>query len=84
MDKNLKELQKIAAVCRKAGIKHYKCANFEIILTEEDPRPTKRSSTQSVVNQSSLVADSIETERLTEEQLLFYSTANMDTERLES
>ena len=69
---NPKELQKLAMACRKAGIKSFKCADFEFNLTDELPvSPKKRAAMP-------LTSDTITTTELSEEALLFWSAGVTD------
>lgn len=73
-----KELKKLAAACRAAGIKNYKTQDFEFTLTDEAPQP-KRKAKQEEPSLNNEVFK--EMDSLTEEQLLFYSVANTDEEQ---
>lgn len=66
-----KELVKLAAACRKAGIKHYKTADFEFTLTDEIPLSPYKAKKQAVVSASS--EDDFESDALTDDQLLNWS-----------
>ncbi len=68
---NLKELKKISEACRKAGIATYKCADFEITLTDTVPVKTRTRSARKF-NEIPTGAE-LETDDLTDEQRLFYS-----------
>lgn len=73
MSINIKELKKLAAACRAAGIKHYKSADFEFTLTDELPeKPKKGKSFQATEKDS--VQGKIDSDGPTEEQLLFWSS----------
>ena len=63
-----KQLKKLAAACRAAGIKHFKCNDYEFTLSDELPVPARKGNK---VDHG--VTDHVETESLTETQLLFYS-----------
>lgn len=66
------ELIKLAKACRKAGISHFKSPEYEFKLTEEAPvRATKKIFLPTPQTQGD-----IETDSLSEEDLLFYSVAN--------
>lgn len=66
-----KELIKLAAACRKAGIEHYKQGDVEFTLTKEDPKP-KRSSKKNTEFYSD--SDEFESDALTQDALLFWSS----------
>ena len=79
MSQDIKNLKKIAAACRQAGIASYKCAEFEIILTPDAP-PSNYKKRKSVSDKE-LSHDDVQNEtQLTEEQLLFYSAADLSAE----
>lgn len=64
-----KELKRLAATCRKAGIKHFKSGDFEFTLADSLPEPKRRAGAK--------VYDApdanFEGEELTQEQLLNWS-----------
>lgn len=74
-----KELIKLAGACRKAGIKHYKTADYEFTLTDEAPISTKSkkiANSSGNIDQQEITSD----DQLTEEQILFWSsTDSQDT-----
>lgn len=70
-----KTLKKLAATCRKAGIKHYKCAEFEFTL-EEIPAPTFQKASKAITVDSN---STFKTDSLSPEELLFWSSS-MSTE----
>ncbi len=78
MAQDTKTLKKIALACRQAGIMHYKCPEFEITLTPDAPQSNyKKRTTKSTPSTS----DNIDNQtQLTEEQLLFYSVADIDAQ----
>lgn len=74
MSLDLKALKKLAAACRKAGIKTYKSADFEITLSDDMPTtPYKLKSKKASSNTTVQNLEEVETEQLTQDQLLFYS-----------
>ncbi len=78
-----KSLKKLADTCRKAGIKSYKCAEFEFTLSDEGPisnyKKKLQMSTES--GQSAPATNDIfKTDTLTDEQLLFWSIAQPEGE----
>lgn len=75
-----KALKKLAAICRSSGIKHYKCADFEFTLTDEAPVSNykKRLKTNKQVKDND--TQLIQSEGLTEEDLLFYSVGNLQND----
>ncbi len=68
-----KELAKLAAACRKAGIRHYKTAEFEFTLTDEVPVSAykKKQSATSTTPPD----DKFESDELGQEALMFWSSA---------
>ena len=69
-----KELKKLADACRKAGIKYYKDGQIEFSLTDEAPQSKYKKSKPETQFQTSLV----ETDSLTEDQLLMWSSGAAD------
>ena len=67
-----KELIKLAAACRKAGIKHYKSADMEFTLTDDAPVSNYKKKAAQYANP---VADDFESDELTDDQLLNWSVA---------
>jgi hypothetical protein len=64
-----KELKKLAKACREAGIHYFKSADFEFTLTGVPPEKiTKNKSVETDVQ------GDIESDTLTEEELLYWST----------
>lgn len=78
-----KALSKLASACRKAGIKSFKNAEFEFVLTDEAPQSAykRRMLNQPKVKEAYAPASAalIETDTLTEDQLLFWSSGNVET-----
>ena len=72
-----KALKKLAAACRKAGIKTYKCGDLEFTLTDEAPvseyKATKRKQSPTKISD---VDTAFDTDTLTEDQLLMWSTGD--------
>lgn len=63
-----KALKKLASACRKAGVKSFKCADFEFQLSDEAmeiERPKKSATTT--------VESLIDEDTLTDEELLLWS-----------
>ena len=71
----VKELKKLAAGCRKAGIKSLKCEGFEFTLTDYTPEPKLKAAAQTaqVGDVRSVIDQDFETEALTQDQLLGWS-----------
>lgn len=72
---NYKELKKLASACRKAGIKHFKSAEMEFTLTDEIPVAPTRSKKASLLASPNT---SFETDSLSTEDLLFWSSGEAD------
>jgi hypothetical protein len=73
---DIKALEKLAKACRKAGISYFKNEEFEFKL-DANPQPArKRNNKQSLPMSND---DAIASEdSLTQDQLLFYSVADID------
>ena len=72
-----KELKKLAAACRSAGISQFKNNEVEFTLTDLPPsRPRRRSSKEQnkEVAAYNKQAEIFESDTLSDEQLLFYSS----------
>lgn len=66
---NAKEIKKLAAMCRRLGIKHFKGDGFEFTLTDEaPPAPVKAGA-----KPPHEAPTDPKSEDLTEEELLFWS-----------
>jgi hypothetical protein len=76
---NPKELKKLAAACRSAGISYYKCADFEFILSDS-VSPIKVPGKKSVLPTGPLSEpEKLDDDQpLTEEQLLFWSSGGLN------
>lgn len=77
-----KALKKLADACRKAGIKHYKCPEFEFTLSDEGPVSNyKKRALKKAPEASEEASTEVSSmDQLTEEQLLFYSVAETENE----
>lgn len=73
---NPKELKKLAAACRAAGIRTYKDANIEFTLSDEPPVSNYKRKTSAKESDADLGDPNYTTDTLPEEALLFWSTAN--------
>lgn len=73
MSFDAKALKKIADACRKAGITHYKCADFELTISPDAP-PSNYKKRQAVKDPSPVIDDTFKSDALTEEQLLLWSS----------
>ncbi len=68
-----KELTKLAAACRKAGITYYKCPEFEFTLGPiGQPRVVNGA-----LKQTGSTPDPVSEDELTEEALLFWSSQDL-------
>ena len=70
-----KELTKLAAACRKAGIKSFKNAEIEFTLTDEAPVSNYKKKQEPLQLANNYL---VETDSLTEEQLLMWSVTGAD------
>lgn len=68
---DLKELKRLAATCRAAGIKHFKSEEYEFTLNEELPVSRYKKSKQA--ESISQVDAAFESDTLPEDALLFWS-----------
>lgn len=66
------EIKKLAKVCREAGIKHFKNADFEFTLTDDMPAYV-RSIKPGKMTQKELDAP-IQSDDISEEAMLFWSS----------
>ena len=76
---DLKALKKLAAACRKAGIKKYTSPEFSFELTDDIPEaPVKKSV--ATINDLPMMTDTVDgsADDLTEEQLLLWSVQSGD------
>jgi len=71
-----KELKKLAAACRKAGIKSYSSGDFSFTLTDDAPEPIRRG--KATTGEAS-EPEKPESDTPTDEQILFWSCAGVDT-----
>lgn len=68
-----KALKKLADTCRKAGIKHFRSADFEFTLSDEIT--TKVSQKSAKANSYEDQAAKFESDTLSPEELLFWSVS---------
>lgn len=66
-----KELIKLAAACRKAGVKHFKNAEFEFTLTDDAPVSTYKKK-QAI---TSAPDANFESDELSGDALMYWSAA---------
>lgn len=75
-----KALKKLAKACRDAGIKQFKNAEFEFTLSDDAPISNykkKQVNTTGMAPETSPIDSNFKGEALTEEQLLFWSSADL-------
>lgn len=79
---DLKQLDKVVALCRKRGIKSIKIDNVEITLSEDAPKTTKRKSRKAVSLDQlpETEATSFESDTPSELELLFASCGGVPEE----
>lgn len=76
-----KELKQLAKACRLSGIKHFKCAEFEFTLDERYHQVIRKMKAPTDEQQEAMqptgdvVQDKIATDSMSEEDLLFWSSA---------
>lgn len=72
---DLKELKKLAAACRKAGISHFKSEQYEFTLTEEQPKSAYKLTKETAKSAGKLTSNAkFESDSLSEDELMFWST----------
>lgn len=76
MTPNAKELKKIAAACRKAGISHFKCDVFEFTLDTNAPTAAPKGFSKPNHGEQG----EVQSDELTPEQILFWSAPPSDEE----
>lgn len=72
--KDPKSLKKLAAICRKAGIKTFKSGDFEFTLTDDLPRSDKKTKKSEALPATA----EVETDEPSHEQLLFWSGVDLN------
>lgn len=76
---DVKTLRELAKECRRAGIKHFKCAEYEFTLSDEAPesdyKKNKRTTSQL---QETTSNTEVQSDSLTEQELLFWSSGGPD------
>ncbi len=78
-----KKLKKLASACRKAGLKSFKCADFEFVLADDAPVSSyKRSKVPAPQPDAPASSSLFQSDTLSDEELLFWSsgTAQENTE----
>ena len=76
-----KALKKIAKACREAGIKHYKCPEFEFTLTEEEPAPRAKASEKGAAPAANGNSSDFKSDSLSPEDLLYWSVRPVDEDQ---
>lgn len=79
-----KELKKLAAECRKAGIKSFKNSECEFTLTDDAPVSNYKRKTIEKEAPGPVIDSTFTSEQLSDEQLLFYSVMDLESEKLET
>jgi len=71
---DIKQLKKLAAACRKAGIRHFKSADFEFTLEDlPEPKPRKQASKDMLL--SAATDDGrVQTDEMSPDAMLFWSS----------
>lgn len=70
---DLKQLDKIITLCRKRGVKTIKIDNVELTLSDDQPQSNYKKNQEKKESQGR-----IDSEELTEEQLIAWSTGGFD------
>lgn len=71
---DLKALKKLADMCRKCGIKSFKSGAFEFTLSEDVPVSNYKKSKENNQVPLSMPNTSFQSDTLTEDELMFWST----------
>jgi hypothetical protein len=76
---DLKQLDKVIALCRKRGVKSIKIDNVELTLSEDAPakQTRKKSNTKEAEQVSATVDTAFESDSPTEDELLFWSSVQV-------
>ena len=69
-----KDLKKLAKTCREAGIKSYKCPEFEFTLTDEAPEPKSYQNKAPIVSHGP--QGEVDTDMPDAEAMLYWSVSN--------
>jgi hypothetical protein len=74
-----KELKKLAKACREAGIRTFKNSEVEFTLSDDMVlrNVTKRLKKTELTQNSNVMDDAFKSDTLTDEQMLFYSVAEL-------
>lgn len=77
---DFKSIRKLADICRKAGIKSFKNADFEFTLTDDAPISNykRRKSTIQTDTTTKPVDSTFKSDSISNEALLFWSTQDLD------
>lgn len=78
---NFKDIKKLAAMCKKAGITSFKCykdGSYEFSLDPTQPVVKRVSKNQPIVTSGANFIPEIGENILTEEQLLFWSSDSIN------
>jgi hypothetical protein len=76
----VKELKKLAAACRSAGIKTYKSGDVEFTLTDEAPLTPYKAAKAALKasDKASQQAEDVESDGLSGDDLLFWSVGETE------
>ncbi len=78
---DVKNLKKLAAACRKAGIKTFKSGDVEFTLADAPVRPIKASKKALVDDAGAAGTDEKGWDTFTDEEKLFWSAPNPETQK---
>lgn len=70
---DLKQLDKLIALCRKRGVKTVKIDNMELTLSDEVPEPPKTRKSATTAPQT--IPDTFQSDAISDEEMLFWSVA---------
>lgn len=71
-----KQLHALAKACRKAGITSFKGHGIEFTLTDSAPTTRNKASTKRAAQPKDLGENVVETDELSQDALLFWSTGD--------
>lgn len=83
---DLKELQKLIALCRKTGIKTVKIGELELTLSDEVPvsKPRGKAAKKAEQTEESKLSEFDSWEALSDEDKLFYSSTSQPAPKEEA
>jgi hypothetical protein len=77
MNIDLKQLQKLAKLCRSLGVTHIKNGDFELELSSNQPATRQRRSRKAVpIVEGDALDENFESDSLSPEDLMLWSSSN--------